>query len=187
MGIVDAAMVENVVINTHYLPEMLNAHFLNRSVTLSHEAEILETGGGLRNALPLLGSDPVFTFNSDAVWTGQNPLTALANNWDPDRMDALLMLVDPAHAHGYNGNRDFDLSKSGRIKRGTELVYTGAQIIKTDALADIEEDRFSLNRLWDMMIAKDRIFGTIHTGGWCDVGTPAGIKVAEQLLEHADV
>lgn len=82
LEIVDVAGIETVIANTHYLPERLNAHLANRNVTLSHESEILETGGGLKHALPLLGTDPVFTFNTDAIWTGPNPLTTLAKAWD---------------------------------------------------------------------------------------------------------
>lgn len=187
LGVVDAANVKTVVANTHYLPDMLAAHLASRNLVLSHEAEILETGGGLRNALPLLGKSPVFTFNTDAIWTGPNPLKTLAAAWNPDRMDALLLLIPPNHAHGYQGAGDFERCEDGTITRGSGMVYSGAQIIKTDALGEISEIKFSLNLLWDNMITKGRLFGTPHTGNWCDVGTPAGIKIAENMLEDTNV
>lgn len=184
---VDAAGISTVISNTHYLPEMLKTHLANRNVTLSYEAEILETGGGLKNALPLLGSGPVFTLNTDVIWTGQNPLTALATAWDPRRMDALLLLVPPTNAIGHTGAGDFLLANNGTIKRGPGNVYSGAQIIKTEGLANITEVKFSLHSLWDQMYDGARIFGIIHHGGWCDVGTPAGIRLAEAMLGKQDV
>ena len=187
LEIVDAAGINTVVANTHYLPDLLKEHLADRNVSISHEQKIMETGGGLRHALPLLNSNPVFTFNTDAVWTGQNPLSTLAASWDPDKMDALLLLVSPKDAYGYQGDGDFQLSESGGISRGAGMVYSGAQIIKTERLAEFPESVFSLNLLWDKMIANNRVFGTPHIGNWCDVGTPAGIKAAEKMLEYKDV
>jgi len=187
LEIIEDAGINTVVANTHYLPERLKAHLAGRSVILSHEAEILETGGGLKHALPLLGADPVFTFNTDAIWTGQNPLTTLANAWDPEKMDALLLLVSQGNAKGYSAAGDFLQASDGTIKRGPGVVYTGVQIIKTGGLINIEKAKFSLHSLWDQMYDTGRIFGVMHGGGWCDVGTPAGIGIAENMLEEHDV
>lgn len=187
LEIVEGAGIETVIANTHYLPERLKAHLAGRNLTLSHEAEILETGGGLKHALPLLGTDPVFTLNTDAVWTGQNPLMTLANAWDPNKMDALLLLVSRANAKGYSAAGDFLQADNGTIKRGPGDVYTGAQIIKTDGLKNISERKFSLHSLWNQMYGTGRIFGVMHKGGWCDVGTPAGIEIAENMLEECGV
>ena len=154
-------------------------------MTLSHEPQILETGGGLRTALPLLGEGPVFTLNSDAIWTGPNPLTALAGAWDPDRMDALLMLIPRENAHGHTGQGDFLPGTDGRLERGPGLIYSGAQIVKTDLLHEIEDDVFSLNILWNRMMDAGRLYGIAHDGAWCDVGRPEGIATAEAML--ADV
>ena len=187
LEIVDTAGISTVIANTHYLPEMLETHLAGRNVVLSYEAEILETGGGLKNALPLLGPDPVFTLNTDAIWTGQNPLTTLAAAWDPEQMDALLLLVPPTNAIGHTGVGDFLLAGDGTIKRGPGMIYSGAQIIKTDGLADITEIKFSLHSLWDKMYDGGRIFGTTHNGNWCDVGTPAGIELAETMLGNHNV
>lgn len=187
LDIVEAAGISTTVVNTHYLPDMIVKHLADRNVTISHEPEIIETGGGLRQALPMLGSGPVFTLNSDAIWTGQNPLNTLAAAWNPKKMDALLLLVSQDDAQGHSGNGDFLISKKGTIKRGAGLIYSGAQIIKTDALASISETKFSLNLLWDLMISKKRAFGTVHNGSWCDVGTPSGITIAENMLKDQNV
>lgn len=185
LALADAAGVTTRVANLHYLGDQLDAH-LPPDVARSWErAQILETGGGLRAALPLLGAGPVLTLNSDAVWTGANPLSQLMDAWDDVRMDALLLLLPAAKASGYSGNGDFLLDNWNRLSRAkgaAGCVYLGAQIIRTDALAQIPEKVFSLNILWDMMIARGRAFGLIHQGGWCDVGRPENIPTAEALL-----
>lgn len=181
----DLAKGLRVVANTHYLPEQLQAHLAPKGVALSHEPRILETGGGLRAALPLLGEGPVFTLNSDAVWTGPNPLHALADAWNPTRMDALLMLIPRENAHGHVGQGDFLPDAQGRLTRGPGLIYSGAQIVKTELLHEIEDEVFSLNILWNRMIDTGRLYGIAHTGSWCDVGHPHGITTAEAML--ADV
>lgn len=186
LNIAETAGIDTVVANLHYKPEPLAAHLAPRGVRLSLEPEtILETGGGLRQALPLLGPGPVFTLNSDAVWTGANPLDELRHAWDPARMDALLLLLPPEAATGHQGPGDFAMTGDGQLRRGPGLVYSGAQILKTGGLAAIAEPAFSLNLLWDRMIAEDRLFGLVHDGGWCDVGHPGGIAEAEALIENA--
>lgn len=128
------------------------------------------------------------TLNSDAVWTGPNPLDTLAAHWDDGKMDALLLLAPVASTKGYSGTGDFVLDENGRLHRaaGHEgLVYLGAQIIRTDLLHDIDQKAFSLNLLWDQMISKGRAYGTLHPGCWCDVGRPEGISQAEALLGWA--
>ena len=172
-----------VVVNTHHHAGQMAAHLAGR-VQLSHEPELLETGGGLRAALPRLGPGPVFTLNSDAVWTGPNPLQTLRNAWAPG-MGALLLLVPRARATGRRGAGDFAMDPDGRLRRGGDLVYTGAQILWPDGLAAVPERAFSVNRLWDAMAAEGRLFGVLHPGGWADVGHPGGIAAAEAMLaEH---
>ncbi len=177
-----------VVVNTHYLAGQIADHLANRPVILSEEpGQILETGGGLRKALPHLGKGPVMTLNSDAVWTGENPLTQLARHWDPDRMEALLLLLPTDQATGHCGQGDFLMAETGvlsRAKGAPGLVYLGAQILQTKGLQQIEQEVFSLNLLWDDMIARGKVHGLVHRGGWCDVGHPAGIAQAENLLAN---
>lgn len=187
LALVDTAGIGTVVVNTHYLGDQIAAHLAPRpEIAISHETpEILETGGGLRKALPLLGAPTVFTLNTDAVWTGSNPLERLRSAWDPERMDALLMLVEPEFAHGHSGTGDFLRDGDGRLERGPGAIYCGVQILKTDGLAEIDAPAFSLNRLWDRMLERGRLFGLLHDGEWCDVGRPEGIGLAEAMLTGA--
>ena len=179
----DAAGAAPVVVNTHHLGGQVRDHVAGRGIRVSDEsAALLETGGGLRKALPLLGPGPVITLNPDVVWTGPNPVRALLAGWRAE-MDALLMLVPLARTHGRQGGGDFSLDPAGRLIRRGDLVYGGAQIIRPDRLAEIDEEVFSLNRLWDLLIAQGRAYGLIHDGAWCDVGRPDCIPLAEALLD----
>lgn len=183
LALAGGAGVARPVVNLHYRGQMIRDHLAGRDVAFSDESEeILETGGGLRAALPLLGSGPVLTLNSDAVWTGPNPLVALAAAFDPARMDALLMLVPRARAVGHVGAGDFALDDAGRITRGRDHVYTGAQMLDPAGLAEVSARVFSLNLLWDRAAARGRLYGLLHPGGWADVGHPGGIAAAEAML-----
>lgn len=187
LALADAAGVTRIVANTHYLPGQIAAHLAPRGIPLSHEPERLETGGGLKAALPLLGPGPVFTLNTDAVWTGANPLLELAAAWDPARMDALTLVVPQENALGHPGLGDFLLDTEGRITRGRGPIYAGVQIIKPEFVAAVPDAVFSMNRVWDSLIATGRCFGAVHDGLWCDVGRPEGIALAEAMLAGADV
>lgn len=192
LALADAAAILRKVINLHYLPDHIRAHLAARDdLAFSIEAdEILETGGGLRAALPLLGDGPVFTLNTDAVWTGDNPLAQLRAMWQPEKMDVLQLLLPASKATGYRGAGDWLLDDAGRLTRARGAsghVYLGAQILRTERLADIAERAFSLNTIWDMAIAEGRAYGIVHRGGWCDVGHPAGIAEAEAMLRAANV
>ena len=181
MAVAEGAGITRVVANTHYLPDSLHAHLAGRA-RISHEPEILETGGGLRAALPLLGPGPVFTLNSDAIWTGENPLHQLRSAWR-DGMEALLLLAPSASIGAPRG--DFVMDDAGGLARangGAGFTYLGAQILRTDRLAEITARKFSLNQVWDAMIAAGTAFGLLHRGGWCDVGQPEGIARAEAML-----
>ena len=176
-----------IVANLHYRPEILVDHLNPLGVkTIIEAPDILETGGGLRNALPMLGDGPIITMNTDAIWRGANPLDLLLSAWDPSRMDALLMGVPPARAMQHAGFGDFTIDTKGRLTRGPGLVYGGVQIIKTDLLSGISEQSFSLNVVWDQMLAKGTLHGLAYDGFWCDVGHPDGIATAEELL-NSDV
>lgn len=185
LALVDAAGAERIVVNIHHLGDQIRDHLRGRpDIRLSPEPELLETGGGLRAALPLLGPGPVITLNTDAVWTGPNPISELRAAWDPVRMDALLLLIDPARAHGHAGGGDFLIDPQGRLTRGPGLIYSGLQITRTEGLGAIGEDVFSMNVLWDRMLREGRLFGHVHDGSWGDVGHPQGIATAEALLQE---
>ena len=178
------------VVNLHYKGEQLAQHLQGRDLRLAWEPEILETGGGLKAALPLLGPGPVMTLNSDAVWTGANPLDTLAAGWRDD-MAGLLLVAPNGAALGRGGAAaDFRMDAEGRLTRanGTAegVVYLGAQIVQPALVADWPETKFSMNRIWDRMIAEGRLIGVPHVGGWCDVGSPAGIVQAEALLNGVE-
>ncbi len=185
LDLFDALRPLNIVANLHYHADQLADHLEGCDVALSREEpNILDTGGGLRAALPLLGSGPVFTLNSDAIWVGPNPLNLLKNHWNPDEMDALLMCIPVEQTLGHEGPGDFTQDSSGRISRGAGLVYGGAQILKTDGLRDIGDEVFSLNVLWDQMRQQERLFALRYPGRWCDVGRPEGIALAEGLIAN---
>ncbi|MEZ5777065.1 MAG: nucleotidyltransferase family protein [Paracoccaceae bacterium] len=187
LNLVDEAGIERVVINLHYLPDQIRAHLNGRAnVIFSDESDaLLETGGGLRAALPHLGAGPVFTLNTDAVWTGANALRQLRDAWRPAEMEGLLLLVPREQAIGHSGAGDFSMDSYGRLSRGREYVYTGAQILTTGRLASVQDKAFSLNRIWDEMQAPGRLYGLLHDGGWCDVGRPEAIPLAEGLQRRA--
>jgi N-acetyl-alpha-D-muramate 1-phosphate uridylyltransferase len=192
LDLADQAGITQTVVNLHYLSEQIAAHLAHRKdIALSWErGQILETGGGLRAALPLLGKDPVYTLNPDVVWVGPNPLIQLHNAWDGRTMDGLLLLLPVLSVKGRDGRADFQLGPDGRIARAGSTgqhLYLGAQIIRTEGLAKIPDTVFSLNRLWDQMIADRRAYGLIYPGDWCDVGTPQGLADATAMLVRADV
>jgi MurNAc alpha-1-phosphate uridylyltransferase len=189
LALARAAGVRRIVVNTHAHAEQMRAHLARRApdVLISHEPELLETGGGLKRALPLLGPGPVFTLNADMVWTGPNPLTALAAAWaGPRAAGALLSLVPRGSATGHAGAGDFFLDGDRLRRRGeaaaAPFVYAGAQVIDPGALAGFAAQAFSLNPVWDALLARGALHGVVHRGGWADVGRPEGIALAEAAL-----
>ena len=188
LALARAAGIPRVVVNTHAHAEQLRAHLARVApeALVSHEPVLLETGGGLKQALALLGPGPVFTLNSDVVWTGANPLRALVAAWVPGT-GALLALVPRSAAQGHGGPGDFLRDPGGRlVRRGeataADYVYAGAQIIDPATVAAVPDAAFSLNPVWDGMIAEGRLRGLVHPGGWVDVGRPEGIALAEAEL-----
>ena len=179
---VNAASVGPKIVNLHYLPELLKAHLSHQDILFSDEtAALLETGGGLRKALPLLGQSPVITMNTDAVWKGPNPIDVIQNAWAP-QMEALLLVVKKQDVSGHLGAGDFDLDAAGRLHRAPNMIYTGVQIVRTDVLAEIDEAAFSMNLAWDIIAKRGGLYGAVYDGKWCDVGQPSSIPLAEAML-----
>ncbi len=179
------ADISAIVANTHYLSEEIEPHLDNLGVKSCRERpDILDTGGGLRAASHLLTS-PTFTLNPDAAWLGPNPLTKLSNVWE-DHMQALLLLVPADRVRGRDGPGDFSI-ENGQLKRGGPLVYSGAQIIRTEGLPDIPSKAFSLNLYWDRLAESGGLYGTTYSGHWCDIGTPEGLTLADQMLGESRV
>ena len=158
-------------------------------VTISDERDLLlETGGGMIRAAGLL-PDPFFCLNSDNIWTdgAQSVFHALSQVWQPQAMDALLLLVPHARARNFVGKGDFHLDRAGRISRrvGDEaapFIYTGIQIASHRLLRDAPEGPFSTNVLWQRAIEEGRLFGLEHAGEWFEVGDPAAIAPTEARL-----
>jgi MurNAc alpha-1-phosphate uridylyltransferase len=185
-----------VVVNVHYLADALEAHLATRGhgleVVISDErSRLLETGGGLVKAAPLIDSDPFLALNSDNLWIDgpADSLKLLASQWDGARMDALLLLVPQARAQNHRGQGDFHMDRQGRLRRRAKakiapFVFTGVQIISKALLADAPEGPFSTTVLWDRAIAAGRCFGAVHQGLWFDVGTPEALKATEAALQH---
>ena len=171
-----------VVVNVHAHPQMMRAHLAGHGVLISDETErLLETGGGLRKALPLLGDNPVLTMNTDAVWNGPNPVRRLLAEWRPE-MEALLLMVAKENVSGHLGAGDFRIDGTGRLHRAPQMVYTGLQIMRTDVLSTIAEDAFSMNVAWNLIAARGGLFGAQYDGQWCDVGQPSSIPLAEAMM-----
>lgn len=178
---------QTILVNLHYKHQMLADHLRDAPVETRLELpDILETGGGLKAALPQLGAGPVVTINSDAIWQGENPIAALRARWQPERMEALLLCIERTRAHGHSGAGDFSLAENGCLQRGGNLVYTGVQIIKTEGLMAIEQRAFSLNLLWAQMIERQGVYGAVYRGNWCDVGHPEGLVCAQNMLSHSN-
>ncbi len=190
------AGVGRAVVNVHYLPDQLVAHLAGRkapAIAVSDETRaLLETGGGMVHALPLIAADPFFCLNTDAIWLDgpRNVLAELSAAWDPQRMDALLLLVSHARAYNYTGMGDFHLDPLGRIARRkpgrvAPFIYTGIQIVSQRLLRDAPAGAFSTGVLWDRAIAEGRLYGLSHTGLWFEVGSPGMIAPTEAALSGA--
>ncbi len=181
----DFTQIEGVgqrVVNVHYHPDMLREHLADQNILFSDETDgLLETGGGLKKALPLLNASPVLTMNTDAIWNGPNPIQTVLDAWQ-DHMEALLLLVPKSRVFGHPGPGDFAPEPDGRLRRAPEAVYPGVQMIRTEGLQHITEAKFSLNVLWDQIAERGGLYGTMYDGQWCDVGQPSSIPIAEGML-----
>ena len=191
-----AAGVEKAVVNVHYLADALEAHLRNRAqgldILVSDERELLlETGGGLIRALPMIDVDPFLVINSDNLWIDGpvDTLRQLAASWDEEKMDALLLVVPLARAHCHQGRGDFHMDATGRLSRRkpgavAPFVFTGIQIASKRLLEVAHpEGPFSTNIFWDKAIEAGRLYGAVHQGLWFDIGAPPNIRRAEEILE----
>ncbi|MEO1537455.1 MAG: nucleotidyltransferase family protein [Pseudomonadota bacterium] len=165
------AGIRTLVANTHYLPEKIETHLQDQGVITFREDPILETGGGLRNALSHLRSDAVITMNPDVFWQGRNPVTFLRESWKPSMMGLLMLSGDREKIS------DFSLEK-GYLSRKGPYRYTGLQGIRTDMLHDIKEEVFSLNTYWDHLMDRGPLNGVVYDGTWLDIGTQAALSAA---------
>ncbi len=192
-----AAGVSRAVVNVHAFADRLEAHLRGRSgapsIVIADERErLLETGGGLKAAAGLLGLEPVFTANIDAVWLEQGTpaLAALAQGFDPLRMDACLLVTRTERASGLDGPGDFFMGADGRLAfRGeaadAPYAFCGVQVFKP-ALAAAEPDAvFSTSRIWRRLAGEGRLYGVELNGEWMHVGDPAARTAAEVKLRRS--
>jgi N-acetyl-alpha-D-muramate 1-phosphate uridylyltransferase len=187
----EAAGCARVVVNAHYLADMVAQHLAARqspAITLSREDALLETGGGVLNALPLL-DEFFYVVNSDIFWLdGKVPaLIRLARAFDPARHDAVLLLQRTVTALGYEGSGDFIIDPLGRIRRRREReiaphLFAGVQLLSKRLFEGTSPGKFSLNPLYDRAVAAERLIAIVHDGEWYHIGTPKGLALAEARL-----
>ncbi len=187
--------VRRAVVNVHAHAEQLEAHLKARTglpeIIISDErAALLETGGGVVKALPLLGDGPIFICNIDAVWVEDADvvLRNMLKVWDPSAMDDLLLLAAKDATLGYHGPGDFELGPRGRLIRRkdetAEYVYAGVQIARIEPMRAFKAVPFTRKLVWEASLAKGRAFGTILEGFWMHVGDPQARDAAEARLAN---
>ncbi len=188
------AGIGRIVVNVHCHAEQIEAHLAKHAqdfaVGISDERELLlDTGGGLIQALPLIAGDPFFCVNADNWFadTEVHALLRMAGMWDAGRMDVLMLVVPFGRAGNTQGQGDFDLDAEGRLsreggKRARPFVWTGIQLLAKRIVTDPPSMAFSTNVFWDRAIAEGRCYGLVHDGDWFDVGYPAAIGMTEARL-----
>lgn len=188
------AGVTKAVVNVHYLADALEAHLgerKNPEILISDERDmLLETGGGMVRAQPML-PDPFFCLNADNIWLDgpRDAFHDLSDRWNPDEMDALLLMVPHARALNFRGKGDFHMDPIGRLARRRSgriapFIYTGIQLVSHRLLRNAPEGAFSTNILWERAIEDGRLFGAAFTGQWFEVGTPQSIAPTEEALQR---
>ncbi len=192
-----SAGVERAVVNVHYLADAMEAHLRRNhhgmDIVISDERRaLLETGGGIIRALPLIDADPFIQVNSDNLWVNGpvDAFTVLAERWDDEKMDALLLMVPQARANCHKGRGDFHMDAVGRLRRRkpgriAPFVWTGLQMLSKRLIIDPPSPAFSTNVFWDRAIAAGRAYGVVHHGLWFDVGHPGAISETEAILADA--
>jgi len=188
-----AAGVETIVVNAHYKSDMLKAHLARRKdveIRISEENdELLGTGGGILKALPNFEGEPFFVHNSDSVWVEGlgHALERMIERWDPDNMDALLLMASMVTSLGFEGRGDFSMAADGKLTRVAPLrvspfAYPGVQIVHPRIFDHAPKGGFSMNVLWDRAIEKGRLYGVRLDGVWIHVGTPEAVREANDFL-----
>ncbi|ESQ90824.1 hypothetical protein ABAC460_08320 [Asticcacaulis sp. AC460] len=192
-----AAGAKHFVVNVHAFADRLEAHLKARTdldIVISDEREaLLETGGGLKKARPLLGEDPIWAANIDSVWLEDidgAALKALSSLWNPDEMDAALLLARMERTTGFDGAGDFFMDGDRLRFRGeassAPLNYMGVHITKPQIVDGVDEAAFSLAKIWRELAPKGRIAGVVMDGDWMHVGDPAARDIAEGRLAVRD-
>lgn len=192
-----SAGIKKAIVNIHYLPALISDHLQHRNtpeIILSDESDkLLDQGGGIRKVLDTIGSDSFFITNTDSFWCG-NPgsktgsnIQRLAQQWDPDVMDVLLLLAPVTNSIGVDWKGDYLMHTDGTLeRRGTRTsvpyVYAGVGIVKKSLFEDETQDVFGLSPFFDQAQAKGRLHGIELDGLWLHVGTPEAIEQANRAL-----
>jgi len=185
--------VEKAVVNVHHFADQLIEHLGRRTrprIAISDERGLLlGTGGGVKRALPELGDRPFFHINSDTVWVDSTKpnLARLADAFEPETMDTLLLLAPTKASIGYTGSGDFAMAPDGRLTRRGErdtvpFVYAGAAILQPALFNDAPEAKFPLTDMFERAAKKGRLFGLRLDGLWMHVGTPPAVQNAEAAI-----
>ena len=192
-----AAGVAHAVVNAHYLADRVERHLAGRrepALTVIREDEALETGGGVRNALPALGDRPFYVINGDSLWLDglRDALHRFAEVWDDDRMDVLLLLYPFARVLGWHGLGDYRMDPDGRLTRRPEshvapYAYMGVSILHPRVFEGTPDGPFSLNRVYDTAEEAGRLFGAVHDGLWYHISTPADLDAANRRFAQGHV
>ncbi len=188
--------VSRAIVNVHWLPDQIEAHLAKRKapkVIISDErAKLLDQGGGIKRVLPLIGGEPFFLCNTDAFWVEgpRSNLRRLADAFDPETMDAMLMVAAGAGAVGVDWPGDFTMDRDGRLaarepRQVAPFVYTGVGIIKPQLFEGIAEDVFRLAPFFYRSAEKGRLFGLRLDGLWLHVGRPELIAEAERAIDRS--
>jgi N-acetyl-alpha-D-muramate 1-phosphate uridylyltransferase len=191
--LVRGAGISHVVVNCHYLADQVEAHVSaieDVSVAVSDERRgLLETGGGVQKALPLLGTEPFAVMNSDVIVRDKEntSLAALKNHFDPETMDVLLLLQPLDKAIGYDGSGDYHMTTDGSLTRRQEgqtapYIFSGVQIVNPALFDGEDAGAFSMNRIFDKAAQQGRLFGLHHSGQWLHVGTVEALNQAEKKI-----
>lgn len=192
----ERAGVRRAVVNIHHHPEQMREHLVGRAnpaIEISDESgALLDSGGGIAKALPLLGGSPFFLLNADTFWVeGYRPnLLRMAEHWRAGEMDFLLLLAAMPNSVGYAGSGDFTMDADGRLERRQErrvapFAYAGAAIVDPSAFDGSPAGAFSLNLLFDRALERGRLFGIRLDGLWLHVGTPGAIAEAEEAIARS--
>ncbi len=187
--------VSRAVVNIHHFADQVEAQLAGRlrpTIVISDERGLLlETGGGLVKARPLLGDAPIVVANIDSLWRedpgAPRALATLRAAWDPARMDMLLLLARMDRLLGFHGRGDFHLLPDGRLRRrgddpSADYAFMGVQIIDPALLDGRAVEPFSTNRIWDEALARGRLCGVALEGEWMHVGDPEARDAAEARL-----
>ncbi|WP_338721599.1 nucleotidyltransferase family protein [Devosia sp. XK-2] len=172
------------VANAHYRADQVLAHF-GGLLKVNREEALLDTGGGVKAALPMLHSDPFLVMNTDAFWPegSDAPLARMQARYE-DEADIVLLCAQPARASGFARSHDFCLDPMGTVTRdyGAPVIYAGVALMGRGLFADTPDGAFSLNLLFEAALERESLKGVVLDAPWYHVGDAEGLAAAERAL-----